>query len=281
MGGPGGAAGAARRGGRTVNRLTAAALQRINHAFYERHAEAFSATRERPWAGWERVLEVVEAGTGSGRRSVLDLGCGNGRFAMFLERRWRRPFDYLGVDGSRGLLEIARSRYEGASSRRFEQLDLIDRGLPAAHEPFDLVVAFGLLHHLPGFENRRRLLAAAAPLVAPAGFLAVSFWQFGEEERFRSRVVPWVEYNRTAPAPIDPATVEDGDALLAWGEGGEAGESLPVRYCHWTRPEEADRLLDGLGLDALASFRADGDSGELNLYRVLGAAPADAGGPES
>ncbi len=32
-------------------------LGAINHRFYERFAAEFSATRERPWPGWERIAE--------------------------------------------------------------------------------------------------------------------------------------------------------------------------------------------------------------------------------
>ena len=248
---------------------TSAALQRINRRFYERQAEAFSATREKPWPAWQRVAELCEEGHGEGGLSVLDLGCGNGRLGRFLQNRWGERLAYLGLDASEPMIEIARAR---VGRGRFLLCDLVREGLPPLESegPFDLVAAFGLMHHLPGFANRASLLRAATARLASGGLLAVSFWQFGAVPRFRRRVLPWEAYNRTAPTPIDPRGLEEGDVLLSWGETATAeGTTPPVRYCHWAPPEEVDRLLGGLALDPVASFRADGKAGDLNLYRLL------------
>lgn len=244
---------------------TAAALARINRDFYRRHAAEFSATRERPWAAWERVARVVERRAGTGAIGTLDLGCGNGRLGRFLASRWGERLDYLGVDASGPLLEMARVAVPGG---RFARRDLLRDALPGGR--YDLIAAFGLMHHLPGFANRAALLGAAAERLARGGVLAVSFWQFGALERFRRRTVAWEVYNRAAAEPIDTSELEEGDVLLAWGpETARRGRAPLVRYCHWARPAEADRLLVGLPLATAGGFSSDGRSGDLNLYRLL------------
>jgi SAM-dependent methyltransferase len=248
---------------------TAAALQRINAAFYEGRAAEFSATREKPWSAWKRLAEIVEELGNDGPWSVLDLGCGNGRLGRFLAARWGDRLDTLGVDASEPMLEIARAM---SPDGRFLRRDLVREGLPdeLPGEPYDLACAFGLLHHLPGLASRAALLAAAADRLAPGGLLAASFWQFGAHERFRRRMVSWQTYNRSASEPIDTDDLEPGDVLLAWGEAPTTpGRTPPVRYCHWAPPEEADRLLAGLPLEPVASFLADGKAGDLNLYRLM------------
>lgn len=249
---------------------TAAALRRINREFYRRHAAEFSARRESPWAGWEKVVRGVEERRGEAEAlSVLDLGCGNGRLERYLGRRWGDRLTYLGVDDSSALLEIAAGR-AAAGRTRFLLHDLLEP-LPARlpGEPFGLVAAFGLMHHVPGRAARRALLERAAERLAPGGLLAVSFWQFGDRERFQRRAVDWQRYNRTAPEPIDVADLEEGDQLLRWGEAGDTASGHPtVRYCHWTQPAEVERLLAGLPMTA-ATFRADGAEGVLNLYALL------------
>ncbi len=282
---------------------TAQALADINRAFYRDRAEAFSATRERPWPGWSRVLACLE---GSPRPlRVLDVGCGNGRFASFLaqeqggrleSRRTRsernasegrgpsasderargpaRPgerFDYVGVDASEGLLARARARQLGAGRARFLRADWAlsppERALPPG--TFSLVVIFGVLHHVPGAARRRALLEAAARRLAPGGVLALTAWRFEASPRLRARLVTWEEYNRGAARPVDPARLEPGDRLLRWGERESGG----VRYCHFADDTETDRLAAGLGLERLAAYCADGRNGDRNRYLVLRARP--------
>ncbi len=71
--------------------------------------------------------------------------------------------------------------------------------------------------------------------------------------------------------PVDPGELEEGDYLVAWGEAPPADRSaLPaLRYCHYADPAEVERLLAPLELDVVAEFRADGEGGDLNLYRIL------------
>lgn len=248
---------------------TAQALADINRAFYRDRAEAFSATRERPWPGWSRVLACLE---GSPRPlRVLDVGCGNGRFASFLAQSLREGFEYVGVDASEGLLARARARQLGAGPARFLRADWAlappERALPPG--AFSLVVIFGVLHHVPGAARRRALLEAAGRRLAPGGVLALTAWRFQASPRLRARLVTWEEYNRGAARPVDPARLEPGDQLLRWGERESGG----VRYCHFADDAETDRLGAGLGLEQLVAYCADGRNGDLNRYLVLRARP--------
>ena len=59
---------------------TVLALNEINRRFYRTSAEAFSASRDYPWLGWERIV----GGFPEPPHSVLDVGCGNGRFGVYL-----------------------------------------------------------------------------------------------------------------------------------------------------------------------------------------------------
>lgn len=67
--------------------------------------------------------------------SVIDLGCGFGDFAGYLEARGLRV-EYLGIDINTSLLEIAGRKYPRA---RFASLDFLTDDIPAA----DFVVASG------------------------------------------------------------------------------------------------------------------------------------------
>lgn len=246
-----------------MDRRTISKLDAINRTFYERHAESFDATRRRPWVGWERVVDHLVGLEGP---SILDVGCGNGRFGLFAERRLGR-LDYVGVDRSRPLLERARRR--GRAGWRWLEADLVGGGLPSGlgEARFDLVVCFGVLHHLPGESVRRRLLRSMVRCLGANDLLAVSFWQLGEHDRFTRRAVETGRHG--AVEEIEPGELEEGDYLLPWGEIDGDGASEGLRYCHHVDAAEAARLLAGLGLEHVDSFLADGASGDLNLYYLL------------
>jgi SAM-dependent methyltransferase len=213
----------------TIERLLA-----LNAAFYQRSAAAFSETRSAPWPGWDRLLGRFHAPI-----SVLDLGCGNGRFFAELTRR-NLAGEYLGIDNSAALLELARNRHPEA---RFIEADVLS---PIAGD-FDLVVAFGLLHHLPSFGNRRRLMES----LAAHRHACVTFWRFEDRPRFQKRMLPWPFEGREA-----------GDHLLAFGEEGP-------RYCHHASDEEILELIAATGMSEIDRYSDDGETGDLNLYSVL------------
>ena len=64
---------------------TANALRALNRRFYEERAREFSDSRNAPWPGWLRLApHLRELAEGGRAISLLDAGCGNGRFAHFL-----------------------------------------------------------------------------------------------------------------------------------------------------------------------------------------------------
>ncbi|MEM7675444.1 MAG: class I SAM-dependent methyltransferase, partial [Myxococcota bacterium] len=88
-----------------MNELTAERLVAINQTFYRRFAAAFDETRTGAWPGWHRLLQTERP------RRVLDLGCGNGRFARFLSKRPAADrIAYEGWDDNPDLLARAQAR---------------------------------------------------------------------------------------------------------------------------------------------------------------------------
>jgi len=251
-----------------VNRRTVEQLTALNREFYRSRAAEFDASRRSPWPGWARVLQSIDP---DGEVSILDVGCGNGRFGIFAEETLARGVSYCGVDSSSELLAAARSR--GPSRWRLIEGDILRQLLPGnpGATGFDLVCCFGVMHHIPGGLERRALLEKMAACLAPGGRLAVSFWQFGGDERFRRRVLPWSEAVSAACGEIDPLELEPGDFLLRWGDadGGDGERSTALRYCHYCDPQQAERLVEQADLEPLETFRADGRSGDLNLYFLL------------
>ena len=73
---------------------------------------------------------------------ILDLGCGNGRLIKELTDL---NIDYVGVDPSHELINIARHKYPEYNLHCYDGVGLYDY----SDESFDHVISIAVLHHLP------------------------------------------------------------------------------------------------------------------------------------
>lgn len=238
---------------------TAEALRAVNRRFYRERGSEFSRSRERPWSGWGEIIERVGTLL-PGHPRILDVGCGNGRFARFLEERFGSAFDYCGVDESPLGLAEARKRLPARDNVIFVEADFLEAPLP--DRELDLIVLFGVLHHVPGRENRIGLLTRLSALLAPGGLLAFSLWRFDRYPRFRKKIVPWDEFRARTGIEIDLEDLEPGDHILTWG-----GAPPAFRFCHAMSEEEEIFLARSLPLDLVASFDAGSEPNRYNVFR--------------
>jgi SAM-dependent methyltransferase len=224
-------------------------LRRLNREFYQAFAEPFAATRRRLQPGAAAVLGRLPR-----QASILDLGCGSGEVARALHRRGHHGV-YLGLDECAPLLEQARAA--GAPPAEFATVDLAEPGWTAAcRPPYDWVLAFAVLHHLPG-TARHSFLDGVRAVLAPGGFFAFSVWQFQHSERLLRRIVPW------SSVGIDPSQLDAGDHLLDWRHGGRG-----LRYVHAFEIGELEALARQTGFRWVDRFESDGQGGRLGLYAV-------------
>ncbi len=229
---------------KTITRLNA-----INREFYRITATSFDETRSQPWPGWLTLSPHLQAPL-----SVLDVGCGNGRFGLFLADQLGKDVQYHGVDNNPTLLQKAEEAFYAAGISHFqlENSDVVEHSLTTG--AYDLVVAFGVLHHIPGNQQRQEFVQKLAERVQPGGLLAFATWRFYEFERFRQRIVPW---------QADFA-VEPHDYLLDWRRG-----EVALRYCHYVDDAEQATLIKASCLSEISTYRADGFSASVNCYSIL------------
>ena len=243
---------------------TQARLLALNREFYATVAEPFDATRAGLPIGWQALQRWLPTCSVEHPLRVLDVGCGNGRWARCLEA-WGIPCEYTGVDADRQLLHLAADNTRALTKVQstFHVADFTKPGWEAALrlEPasFDCVVCFAALHHVPGYQLRREVVQALAALLAPAGVLIFSHWQFLQSERFVRKQITWQTIGLTDDE------IEPGDALLPWRQG-----SYAVRYVHQIDEKEMAALAADASLQVATTFYADGKEGNLNLYAVMG-----------
>jgi SAM-dependent methyltransferase len=235
----------------TIDRLLA-----LNREFYATFADQFAGSRTLSDPALTSILPHIPV-----QAKVLDVGCGNGRLALLLDRE-RPGATYVGVDAVPELIAVARSQVAELDnlSPVFHVIDIVqpDWSLAIDTLSIDTVVCLAVLHHIPGFDLRLQVVGEMGRLLAPGGCVLLSVWQFLDNERMRRKVVDWSE------ADIPEEVLEPGDYLLDWKRGGRG-----LRYCHLVDEAEVERLAGASGLRVCETFRAGGREGDLSLFVVL------------
>jgi 2-polyprenyl-3-methyl-5-hydroxy-6-metoxy-1,4-benzoquinol methylase len=232
-----------------MDETTRQALIDLNRHFYHQFATSFAESRRNPQPGFKRLLAFLPAG----EFTLLDVGCGEGRFGRFL-RSQGMTVNYTGLDFSVELLAHAAEKLEG----NFITADLSRAGCLDQLDHFDVVVCLATLQHLPGRHNRQRLLFEMATHLSQEGIIVMSNWQFMSSARQRRKILDW------AVVGLSAGEVETNDYLLSWQRNGHGR-----RYVTYIDAGETSYLATGAGLEIIDQFQSDGREGDLNLYTIL------------
>lgn len=253
------------------------------------------------------------AGDSGAPLTILDLGCGNLRFERFLAEHTNAPLRITALDNcpdlaspAIGALSAAFPHSPSSSSAAsktkggdasgqdanlpekttvdLRALDIVESLLDGTfadrlpRNSHDLAVAFGLMHHLPTFALRARVLEGLLGSLRPGGFAVVSFWQFLNDPRVAAKAATVTAEGRATHCL---PTFQENDFLLGW----QHAEGV-YRFCHHTPEDEIDALLAAIREPSAPSassctsaaplpfrevtrFSADGKQGNLNRYVVL------------
>ena len=130
--------------------------------FWNRVARRYAGMAMRNPAAYEATLVRVQAHL-KPAHDVLELGCGTGTTALRLTRAVRR---YTASDPAREMIAIAAEKRAAAG---LTTLDLCKAGVgddALPEGPFDVVLAFNLLHLLP---DRKAALCDVHNMLSPRG----------------------------------------------------------------------------------------------------------------
>jgi hypothetical protein len=130
-----------------------------------------------------------------------------------------------------------------------------DEHLPV--NAYDLILAFAVLHHLPGSELRLQTLLKISSLAKRGARFIHSEWQLLNSPRLRKRIQPWDTIG------LNSEKIEEGDYLVDWRAGGEG-----LRYVHVFNFLELQHLARETGFEIIESFHSDGEGGNLGLYQI-------------
>lgn len=211
---------------------------------YNLIAEEFSSSRYSIWP----ELNIFGQYIGEGER-VLDLGCGNGRLSeLFRDKN----IEYIGVDNSEKLIEIAKAKYPEAKFQVASALNL-----PFPDDYFDKIFSIAVLHHIPSDELRQEFIKEAKRVLKPGGILIITVWDLWH--RFGSlKLIA----GSTLPKIFGKSELDFKDIFVPW-------QKTVNRYIHCFTKKELKKLArkSGFRIKEAGNFKR-GETQNYNIYIV-------------
>jgi len=198
-----------------------------------------------PWSA--SVVEDVGFYLDEARRSggpVVELGVGTGRIAVPIAADGIRV---IGVDSSRGMLEVAARRAALASVE--VDLRLGDLRKPPVRERVPLVICpFRSMLHMQTDDDRRLALASVRGLLRPGGRFIFDVFAPGAEDMAQTHNL-WLERE---PGIFELALWDETARTLTLTVRGPDGET--TMSLAWLPPDEWRKLLEQAGFDVEACY---------------------------
>lgn len=173
----------------------------------------FSITRKEAWQETDFLFNnYLTKGD-----KVLDLGCGNGRYYELFKNK---EIDYIGVDSSEKLVNIAKEKYPAV---KFQAEDALNLPFPDNH--FDKIYSIAVLHHIPSKELRMEFLKESKRVLKKDGILILTVWKFHQLKEICSLI------KYSILKLIGKSKLDFKDILEPWGKKTD-------RYYHWFSKKE-------------------------------------------
>jgi tRNA (uracil-5-)-methyltransferase TRM9 len=272
-----------------MTQITIDKLNKINQDFYFRISKYWNNKDDSAWYGWNTLLPIIQEKFKDKKEiSVLDLGCGNARFATFLQSNFlNTKINYIGIDTDPQFLLNGKERNkDDFSSFQLIKNDLIkddwttviqnsfqntpvkesQNSAAEKNSKFDLVVLFGILHHIPSLISRQHLLNQTSDLLEPNGMSVFTGWRFLDKERLRKRVIdpkqPFYHHALNFFG-IKQSELEENDYLLDWVK-----YEYSIRYAHYISFTEAENIAKLANLEIKTYFIDDSLQRDQNNYWI-------------
>jgi ubiquinone/menaquinone biosynthesis C-methylase UbiE len=162
---------------------------------YEEIAEHFDQTRPNQWSWITEFIEETDSDSDSQnsdkKKSVLDVGCGNGRNMMGYKNS-----EVYGIDNCSRFIQICRNKGLHVTFANMCHI-------PYPTHYFSHLMCIAAFHHLATPERRRQSLIEMRRITKPGGTMLLSVWSIRQPERSKTRfaktgdtIVPWNKFGK-------------------------------------------------------------------------------------
>ncbi len=220
---------------------------------YSTYAKSFSNTRQFAWEGWKKILQYLDSDLSL---RILDLGSGNSRFLEFLLKNNFQIEKYVGIDSSEELIDIAKQKFEDFENAEFILTDLEKNDwVNKLNCKFDLIVIFGVMHHIKSFNTRKRILKDSFSLLSNQGLHITTYWQFANNKDFlKKHVIKSKIKNKKTDL------FSENDYTLKFGNDGA------TRFAHHFTDNEIKQMYTDVHRCTFEQFQSDGFENKMNKY---------------
>ena len=236
-----------------MNKESAKRILKETPEIYNQIAEDFSDTRGKWWQGFGDFAKYVKDGG-----KVLDVGCGNGRMAQIFAGK---KIEYLGLDNSKELIQIAQERYASQPDYKFAVADALALELPEAG--FDLILMIAVLHHIPTRQGRQKIINDLYRALKPGGHVVISNWnlfKIGGRKKFR--YFPYLfDWRFKASRGVRGLA----DAFVPW-KADLPKADWQARYIHSFGRREMARLMKSAGFKIESNYFYSKSRGRTNIF---------------
>ena len=228
-----------------MNKDYANYLLKKNQEDYDKIAKDFSSSRYSIWEEFSIFKDYIKDGD-----KILDLGCGNGRL---LELFKDKDIEYIGVDTSEKLIEIAKKKYPDG---KFQVADALN--LPFEDNYFDKVFSIAVLHHIPSKEYRLRFLKEAKRVLRKDGLLILTVWDLWRRPKTLKLILKY-----TLLKIFKESKLDFKDIFVPW-------QNKILRYLHCFTKRELKNLARkaGFKIEKIGIFRRR-ETINYNIYLVV------------
>ncbi len=212
---------------------------------YDLIAQDYARTRGFFW-DIKELSEYVLPG-----KKILDLGCGNGRLFEIFKNI---DVDYIGVDASEKLIEIAKQKYP---KLKFQTADALN--LPFPNQYFDKVFSIRVFHHFPSKEFRAQFLQEVKRVLKPKGILILTVWN---AQGCKDKTNLFRVFKNSLLKIVGMSKLDFGDAMIPWGKQAS-------RYYHFFTKNELRKLVKENGFKIKKIWTTSRERNFSDIYIVV------------